>query len=107
MNSTVPVPQYIRPREIRRRLSKIGAPQFALAHLADVSDTSLSLCLAGRKMLPWEAQHNIGEVLTFFEQLAERAAPLPVNFGDVPALEPLFKNFKKLHPASEVVGSKA
>jgi hypothetical protein len=107
MNSSIPAPHFIRAKEIRRRLGKVGAPQFALAYLSDVSDASLSLCLAGRKTLTWEAQHNVNEVLSFFEDQVERAAPLPVDFSNMAVIERLFREWKRAHPASEAVGTSA
>ena len=101
--ANVEVVQWIRGKEIKRRNEKVGAPQFALAHFAKISEANLSLVIGGRKMLSDEAQENINETLNFFEYLAQQAAPVPVDFGNLAALDRLFREYKKIHSASEVV----
>ena len=102
-NMDRPVVQWLRAKDIIRRRTKLNAPQFAVAHFSDISEPLLSLVESGRKMLSHEAQNSIALTLRFFEHLAEQHAPTPVDFSNIEALEPLFKQFKKDSSAKEVV----
>jgi hypothetical protein len=104
MNSDEVV-QWLKPREIQRRLARVDATQATLAYFGNVSDAKLSVCLAGRTGLSEKAQDSLERGLQFLEWMRDKFAPAPVDFRNVQALEPFFREFKKLSDAKSVVGT--
>ncbi len=97
------VEQYASPYRIADTLARRGIPQATLAEFAGFSQPMLSMFLGGKRGLTLDAQTALFKALRFLTDLAQ-GTKVPVDFSNIEALRPLWREHLRLEREEELMG---
>ena len=96
--------QGIMPAGLVKELERLKLPQRTLAELSDgdLSESTLSMFINGRRGLSLQVQETVFEILRFCREL-QTTSHVPVDFGNTAAIKKLWGEFRTASSADAVV----